>query len=487
MNSWSLITRAALRDRVRWAREHLYAIMILSPLVAGMAYATAARVASYAPEGFEPSPRAGLALATLVVVAVVGLSLSRASAELYHLRRPESVHDALPVAVETHLHAALLTRAARTAVVGLVALVGRRVAGGGEALGPEVLAPLALFVSVVALAEVFAALGWIRWGHGRGAAQAAGCVTVLAPTLVLAGALLVWVVRPSLIAEGARVWLLVACVAWCVGLYALTRVLHGRWRARDIEYAKRLGTAAGRRWLMKAGLLERLGGRAVAAQLGRDLRLTRRGFSSAVYVSWTLAALWLVLFAVAAATGLLPAGAVLPPGSGEPGFLESTLLVSVVASKAACVLASVSLAGLVPVLVAHQLPHFWLERAVGARGADAWRAKLLYARAVTLPAALAAWAAGTLCGAAPASYVVPMLAECVWLWWIVSTLAGSLAFEMPEQPGLALVLMACAGLAAGGFVAFLWPMGLAIYGLGVDHLKMRGHHRAHLHLNSEGV
>jgi len=152
--------------------------------------------------------------------------------------------------------------------------------------------------------------------------------------------------------------------------------------------------------------------------------------------------------------------------------------------KFACVLASATLAGLVPVLVAYQAPHFWLERATGVAGADAWRAKLYYARAVTLPAPVGAWAVGTVCGAAPAFYAPALLAECVWLWWIVSALAGGLAFETPEQPGLAVIMVACVTLAAGGFTAFLWPMGLALYAFGLPQMLLRAQHRAHVYLNT---
>jgi hypothetical protein len=87
----------------------------------------------------------------------------------------------------------------------------------------------------------------------------------------------------------------------------------------------------------------------------------------------------------------------------------------------------------------------------------------------------------------PVVYALPLLAECVWLWWLVSTLAGGLAYEMPEQPGLALILTACATLGAGGLTAFAWPAGLAIYALGVQQLCMRGVVRAHSHMKGEGV
>jgi hypothetical protein len=171
----------------------------------------------------------------------------------------------------------------------------------------------------------------------------------------------------------------------------------------------------------------------------------------------------------------------LAEGEAE-GFGSTTWLPTALAVKFVCVLASAALASVVPVLVAHQEPHLWLERSVGLKGEDAWRAKLYLARVLAAPAAAAAWAAGVLCGAVPAAYALPLLAECAWLWWLVGTVAGGLAFEMPAQPGLALILVLCAALAAGGLTAFLWPIGLAIYAFAVQPLCMRGAMRAEQHL-----
>jgi hypothetical protein len=221
------------------------------------------------------------------------------------------------------------------------------------------------------------------------------------------------------------------------------------------------------------------GRRELSSQLARDLRLVLRGFSSAVYAAAGVAAL-VVLLLVA-----LLAGGALPEGEAED-WLSMTWLPSVLAVKFACVTASASAAAILPVLVAHQRPHLWLERSTGLSGADAWQAKLQLSRVLTAPAALAAWGAGVASGAVPGAYAVPMLAECVWLWWIVSTAAGGLAFEMPEQPGLALVVMLCAALAAGGMTAFVWPAGLAIYAMAVQPLCLRGVERSQFYMRGEG-
>jgi hypothetical protein len=293
--------------------------------------------------------------------------------------------------------------------------------------------------------------------------------------------LLLAVVKPEKLAGSQRAFAVIAGLSLTAVLFPLVRALHRRWRASDGEDAKRLGKGD-RRAFASARLRRFLRKETPAAALvARDLRMTRRAFSSAVHVVAALAALWVVALAAALLTGVIPAGG--PPA----GFAEATWLPRVLAVKVACVLASVTLSTLAPVLVAHQASHLWLERAVGAKGEDVWRAKLWYARAVSLPAPLAAWAVGVLAGASPAVYVLPLLGEVLWLWWLVGTIAGALAYEVPYNKGLGVILTACAGLAAGLFVAALWPMGLALYAFGIGQMCLRGEHRARYHLLAEGA
>lgn len=472
MHQLRLIAGAWALEGGRWARENLYALLVLGPLVLGMTYLGVGRMVREA--AWSPTEAQTLAAGILAAACLVALSLSRASVEVYHVRRPEWVLDALPVSAGAQLSAALARRAAHACAVGAVALVLRWLAGGG--FDADVLASAALLVCVLASGEVLSALVWVRWSHRRGAARAAALVLSVAACASVAGALLASVVRPGGLTLSGRTTLFVCGVLTAVALAAVAFAAHARWRAEDSEFAKRLG--ARERW---GAFVERFaeracgGNGALAAQLARDLRLVLRGFSSAVYAAAGVGALLIVLLIA------LLLGDVLAEGEAE-GFGSMTWLPGVLAVKFACVLASAALSALVPVLVAHQEPHLWLERSVGLKGEDAWRAKLYLARVVTAPAAAAAWAAGVACGAVPAAYAVPLLAECAWLWWLLSTAAGGLAFEMPAQPGLALILVLCAGLAAGGLSAFLWPIGLAIYGFAVQPLCLRGMMRAEMHL-----
>jgi hypothetical protein len=478
MNHLKLIAGAWLTEGGRWARENLYALVVLTPLVLGMTYFGVGRMVREAE--WTPSEAQALAAAFAAAACLMALSLSRASVEVYHVRRPEWVLDALPVSAATQVSAALARRAAHTLAVGAVALVLRWLAGG-VVLEARVFASLALLVAVLASGEVLSALGWVRWAHRRALAQAAFGALAFAACGTVAGALLADVARPGGLTLVGRATLHACGALLTAAQVALCFALHARWRAADAEFAKRLG--ARERW---GDSVEWLAARAcrgrgeTAAQLARDLRLVLRGFSSAVY-----AAAGLGVLVVALLVALL-AGGVIPAGEAE-GWGSATWLPRVLAVKFACVLAAASLASLLPVLVAHQHQHLWLERSVGLKGEDAWRAKLYLARVLTLPAPAAAWAAGVLCGAAPASYAPALLAECLWLWWMVSTAAGALAFEMPDQPGLALILTLCAALAAGGLTAFIWPAGLAIYGMGLQPLCMRGVERAQAHLRGSDV
>lgn len=496
-----LIVGAWLVEDLRWARQNLYALLVLTPLVLGMTYFGVGRMVREA----EWSPTdAQVAFASVVAAAcLLALSMSRASVEIYHLRRPESVFDSLPVEARVQLTAALMRRASRACGVAAAALVLRWLAGGGV-WDASPFASLALMVCVLAVGEVFAAIEWIHWSHRREKGQAGLAVLMSSACAVACGLLLAEVLRPgavSFLIRGAsgraalssaalssadasegRVLLLGGAALIAVVTAALAFALHERWRASDSEFAKRLGARDALGSLGERVAARASGGRggAVAVQLARDLQLTLRGFSSAVYVAASVAALVLLLLVA------LLAGGAIRKGEAQ-GWLSATWLPGALAVKFACVVSMVALASLVPVLIAHESPHLWLERAVGVKGEDAWRAKLYTARVLTLPAALCAWLAGVVCGAVPAVYVLPLLVECVWLWWLVSTLAGGLAYEMPEQPGLSLILTACATAAAGGLTAFAWPAGLGIYALGVQQLGMRGRVRAQRHLKGESV
>lgn len=483
MTKLRLMATATARENWRWAKHHLYALLILSPLVLGMTYVGFVRLVEDHPE-VNLSPSESLACAVLVFAALVALSLSRASVELYHVRRAEAVFDTLPVEADTHLYTALAARAGHTALVAFVALIARKILGGSLP-HVELLLGVPLFVVLLALTQMLASVEWIHWEHRRERGTAVLAAGVLSACAFVGGLLLLMLVKPERLPGLARDEWKVAGVlsgglVLTLAVFFFVRRLHRSWRAADMEYARRLRVGE-RRSFFGARVLRRLGSAAVEAQLARDLQLTVRGFSSAVYVVAGLCVLWVVALSAVLTTGVLPA-----PGAEATSsdWFAATWLPSALAVKVACVFATATLVALVAVIVAYQIPHLWLERATGATGEQVWSTKLWYARIVSLPAPFVVWAAGALTGEVPLFYVLPLLLECVWLWWLVSTLMGVFAYEMPEQPGLSIVLLEVLGLALGLGTALMWPAGFMLY-FGIHELSVRGQSRAAYRLLKE--
>lgn len=507
-----LLASAELRDRWRWARQHLYALLVLAPLVLGMTYVTLARMASYDLALETPSAPLRLLLAVLSVLALIALNLSRASREVYHLRQPAAFSEALPVERATHLSLALLARLGRTFAFALALLILRSLLRDDPLVVTALASPISLFLAImlITLAEVYAALNWIHWGHTRDKQVAGLAALLLLITAVVSASLLLLFFDRAAVAEitGALttstsalagrdqppindIVYAVGCL-WATSIYVITRRAHERWRATDIDYAQRLQQAS-RLNLEALSALDRKLPRSVAAMLERDLRLTLRTFSSAVYVAAGVCALLTLSLLVALTTDVLPSGPEFIGGLMAFGWASATWLPAVISIKMACALAAAALGSVLPVLVYYQLPHLWLERATGAQGADVWKAKLWYARAVTLPVVLLIYLAGVIAGVignqgggVPLSYVAPLLAECLWLWWLVSTIAGALAFEIPDRPELAIVMILTLSISVGALSAVMWPMGLGFYGMAIAGVTARGGARANYYLATEG-
>lgn len=480
-----LLFGATARNAVRWARQHVYVLLVMTPLVSGITLWSAGRLAENAP-AWPVSFRFSFALALLVEICLILYGMSRAVAEIYHVRRPESLFDALPVGAKTHLHVALVNRIMRVSLVGaIVATLSRIILTLTPRVNLQLFALLALFVLLTALAQMLAALLWIRL-TGAEERRARFAVFVVATIAILPGAtlaaasVLMWLAPFVLnVPTNEFSWWLVSVASLCaIALYVCIRLAHERWRAGDIERAARL-ELSGRDVSLRFRFVERFFKRRTAAQLARDLRLTLRSFSSIVYPVAGLAALWIVALVAALTTISLPS-----PSIGDlPEWLG--WLPSLVAVKFACVLSCVTLLTLVPAIINYELPRFGLERATATRGEDVWEAKLWYARMITFPVPLAAWTAGVSTGSVALVHAPALLAECLWIWWMTSTLAGVLAFEIPDRLGLAVVLITTFTLGAGLFIALFWPFGLIVLVFGVPQLRARGRARARYFLIAE--
>ncbi|MEO6391158.1 MAG: hypothetical protein ABIP75_04845, partial [Pyrinomonadaceae bacterium] len=368
-----------------------------------------------------------------------------------------------------HLSQAIVFRLIRAGVVVTMILFARWRWGGATPTLRQAICGL-LLACTIALTEVICGLAWVHWSHVKHVGATVVALAISLMSAVIGADLMRKLFLPVPWEQFDVVT--AALNLWVVLLLATALLAHARWRARDIEFASRLRHRRARNWRAFRPVLARMR-IAVRVLLTRDLALVRRVFSSAVYVSGSLILLILVLLLTVLWSRSLP-------NIENPyGWIGGSWLAPVMAVKAACVIGCLSVAALLPVVVAYQLPHLWLERSVGARDEDLWQAKLYLTRCITLPVSLMVWMVGAASGAVPANYVLPLLLECIWLWWMVSTVIGSLAFEIPDRPGLALVLMILIGFGGGMFIAWLWPVGIVVYVMGgIRTLRDRGISRA---------
>lgn len=472
MNKLRLILAALLRDKIRWALGQFYYLLVLAPLVLGLSYLTATRVASNAPAVEKPPFLVALALAALAESCLLLSGISRAATEIYTVRLAETYFNALPVKPLAHLCAALTKRLARVSLpLGFAFLALRSLMKPEAYLDASFLFSLVLLIFLTVSAQAFAALCWIHISFARNKFALLGAtILLLAPVVALGGALMLNLIHFSSSLSHNQLSLFAGCGLGIFALLFIIDFLHSRWRISDLEHASRIQSA---RPVNPAALFtKRFWSGSVRTQLARDLQLTARFFSAGVYLALWLAALWASsLFVLLATTDLIPRTA-------ARSFFDLTWSPPVVATKVVTVFATATLSALLPLLVAYQLPHFWLERAAGVTGEQLWQAKCWYARVVSFPAPLIAWAAGASTNALPVTYIVPALLECLWLWWLVSTLVGALAFEMPTKPGLALIVMLTFAVAIGLFVSLLWPVGLLLYVFGISQIAARGRARA---------
>ncbi len=476
MKKVSLIIGASLRSQLRWAKQHIYTWLILAPLVLGITYMTVSRLAqNLSTDNFSFTQTA--IIGAVLFLSLIGLSMSRASAELYHLRRPATYFEALPLDASTHLYAALLTRFGRTVVVGLVIFSVKHLLK--EPMNAGNLFALLLFLVLLTLSQTFAALLWIHFGHTK-----KNGIILIAHVVVasaLAGIIFALAIKRNDTSYKELFVNSILIISSSIASFFTLQKLHGRWRSSDIEHARRIESAKSFH-LFTAAAFRRRFSPTVAAQLARDFQLTMRGFSSAVYVIALIIPLLLAALVATLTTNLLP------PVADNSGWLDTMQLPQVSAVKITCSLIAASLASLTPVLVAYELPHLWLERATGASGLDMWQAKISYARLMSLPAPFLAYAIGASFANLPLFYLAPLFLECLMLWWAVSSLIGGLSFEMPTRPGLALIVMATVGIGAGLAASFglltsaFLPLGVMFYAQVIHGLTDRGRARARFYL-----
>src|SRR5207244_3146191 len=127
---------------------------------------TIARVIHSAPV-WNPSIAIRMTLSAIAIICLVGINLSRTTAELFYLRQPESITDSLPVSTSTKLHVSLAVRIIRTLFVGLVFVSARYTLTGEKLSLQSGVFPVIALCCLLSVVELLSAMNWVHWNASK--------------------------------------------------------------------------------------------------------------------------------------------------------------------------------------------------------------------------------------------------------------------------------------------------------------------------------
>ncbi|MEZ5395831.1 MAG: hypothetical protein R2724_23870 [Bryobacterales bacterium] len=239
-------------------------------------------------------------------------------------------------------------------------------------------------------------------------------------------------------------------------MVALAKMAYMAWRDAEVQRAE---SALSRNATAFPGLQRALSGRfgpEIGAQVARDLRLTLRGSTPAVWTCAASAALFLAAMPASIANTWVPAQ------------WQKLLLMALTGA------ATLSLSALAPVLLQAHGGALWMEHVSGANPETMLKAKKYFALIVSAPVAVAAVLTALML---PESWgaAAYFAARAVLGWVTVASLIGAVAFDVAASPAVGLMLAGLISMAVCGMYGFdeFWPIGLFLYGYLIHMLNER--------------
>lgn len=434
-----LLVGLRARAARRWLVDNGFQVFVMAPLVIGGAGLIFQPYASAIADELSANADAlrGHAVPAVVALVFVGAVVARFAStvrDVFAVRPDEFYVDGLPVRPDARFHELLVLRLSRAVPLGIGALFVVGVTAteheSGMAVTLRAFPAVAYATVLLAVVEIAAALLCVRMRITRPvrlgfAAASAGAIAVAASGYLVA----------------------ISAVTAVVS-YAFGAIAYRRWRMDDRERAREALARARRSHAGLERLADRLLGPRIGAQLARDVRLVRRGFSSSPYLAFgsaavfPLAAVWLcnryTLGPVAAAHAI----------------------------ETATVLSAFALASITHALVTYERSRVWIDLAGGVEPDEFPKAKIWLGRTLALPAVVFGVVAVLAAGVA----LTPR--ECVellWLWWSTATLTSVFCYELADRPNAGLVLAFIASAGDALLVVFyttsdvMWYFGPFLY------------------------
>ncbi|MCB0059263.1 MAG: hypothetical protein KDE45_19625, partial [Caldilineaceae bacterium] len=454
-----LMLRAKALSAGRALAGHWFAVVVLAPMILGGFYfflsPSVEQAGGWLRRAAPDWTGADLTAAGfLLAAAMVAAGLPSALRHIYAIGQPEAYLDALPVSAGARFRAVLLGQLLRNVpawiALGLAFRVMAEPASEGGLLPPAATLLAALSIAAVQLltALLLVHLGWL--GPWRllalGLAVVGACLMVryeplfgvaMAPLLAPASFLQAVIAGALEMDMAARGWL----ADWqgqSVGAAAMVvaaEMAYMAWRDAEVQRAQ---AALSRNAVSFPSLQSTLSARfgpEIGAQIARDLRLTLRGSTPAVWTCAASAALFLAAMPASIANAWVP-----------PQW-QKLLLMALTGA------ATLSLAALAPVLLQSHAGALWMEHVSGANPETMLKAKKYFALIVSSPVALVVVLTAFLLpetwGAA--AYFA---ARAVLGWVTVASLIGAVAFDVAASPAVGLMLAGLISMAVCGMYGF---------------------------------
>ncbi len=482
MNALRIIIYFKFLEILRQVKDNIFSLFILGPMVLGIVYMLAIPYINTLAIGGYPI----LALdtielfVTILIFLLLLSSISKVIAEIYPLQLPDSYLDGLPIAPSWRFVSLLIIRIYKNLpfliIISLLNFLVSKIAGKPTQSLPIfllVLLPIILQLSILQIALVLLAAHFRQLQLLR--------LFIFFLTLVLTQYLVPnvgwWLNLPilgmrELLVELYLSWVsnqeslfsyqsvILVSISLSILLASIALIAYQRWSISDREIVEQL-LAKKRRisdFLAESLLFSKTIGIKIAAPLLRDLTLTFRFFSAAVYLSFAFAIIFEISLVVLAARTDYP----------------------VIIAQAATALASFSLAALAPALIKHQLPFLWLERSLPVAAEDMYCSKLVYACLLSLPVPIVSFLLSLPLITFTLTDGVFFLFQLLLIWLIVASLVGILSLEIASRPSLAILFTAITSLAVAILTIQVWWLGLIVYLYAMDKLLMRAKDRARI-------
>lgn len=481
MNRLRIIIYFKFLELLRQVKDNIFSLFVLGPMVLGIVYLLAVPyINTLATDGYPILTTNTVNLVvTLVIFLVILSSISKVIAEIYPIQLPDSYLDGLPIAPSWRFISILVIRVYKTlpllVILGLINFLVNKIAQKPSqnllvfllVLLPSILQLAVLQIVLVVLATHLKQLQLMRlllFFLALTLAQYLFPNLALYLNFPIAGmrelftSLYFSWVNPQ---ANFPIYQSITSIALSFILIALALFAYKRWSISDREVVEEL-LAKKRRLsdlLTESFLLSKILGIKLGASLLRDLILTFRFFSAAVYLSFSFA----IIFEI----GLV----VLAKQTEYP--LE-------IIAQAATALASFSLAALAPALIKHQLPFLWLERSLPITAEDMYSSKLFYACTLSTPIPIISFLLSLLLTTFSPTDALFLFLQLLLIWFMVASIVGILSLEIASRPSLAILFTAIASLAIAILTIQVWWFGLIIYLYSMDKLLLRAKDRARI-------